>query len=108
MSQLSVSTTTVAASLESSSKRTTQEIHQAQLLISNSAHHLSGVLDDLARKTGDQMEVIDIAVEELKEKLLPPREERTSWVSYESLVSERWWKGNLIKALGFLLRGVSS
>ncbi|KAE9398696.1 hypothetical protein BT96DRAFT_722020 [Gymnopus androsaceus JB14] len=103
MSHLTISTTTTAASLDSLSKQTTQEIHQAQLLISDSAHHLSGVLDDLVQKTSNQMEAIDVAAVELKEKLLPPRE--ASWLSYESVGSERWWKGNLVKVLGFLLRG---
>lgn len=66
------------------------------------------MLDDLARRTDDQMEAIDVAAEELKEKLVPPprvEEQGRNWISYESLSSERWWKGNVVSCLAFMVRG---
>ncbi|KAJ3782685.1 hypothetical protein GGU10DRAFT_436481 [Lentinula aff. detonsa] len=71
-------------------------------------HELSDVLDRLAERTNEHMEVFDVKAEELKEKLLPPpTKEDQAWFSYESVTSERWWKGKLVSVLGFLIRGAS-
>ncbi|KAJ3993880.1 hypothetical protein F5050DRAFT_616093 [Lentinula boryana] len=107
MSHLTASTTSTSLSITSHFRQTTQDIHQAHALISNSANPLSHVLDRLAERTNEHMEVLDVKAEELKEKLLPPTQEDQAWFSYESVTSERWWKGKLVSALGFLIRGTS-
>ncbi|GAW04954.1 Nuclear fusion protein KAR5 [Lentinula edodes] len=109
ISHLTTSTSSTALSLASQSHQTTQEIHQARALISDSAYHLSDVLNTLAGRTTDHIESLDVKVEELKDKLLPPapKEEDQAWFSYDNISSERWWKGNLVWVLGFLIRGAS-
>ncbi|KAH7867961.1 uncharacterized protein C8R40DRAFT_888131 [Lentinula edodes] len=109
ISHLTTSTSSTALSLASQSHQTTQEIHQARALISDSAYHLSDVLNTLAGRTTDHIESLDVKVEELKDKLLPPapKEEDQAWFSYDNIISERWWKGNLVWVLGFLIRGAS-
>ncbi|KAJ4492285.1 hypothetical protein C8R41DRAFT_345837 [Lentinula lateritia] len=106
---LTTSTSSTALSLASQSHQTTQEIHQARALISDSAYHLSDVLDTLAGRSTEHIESLDVKVEELKDKLLPPapKEEDQAWFSYDNISSERWWKGNLVWVLGFLIRGAS-
>ncbi|KAJ3860358.1 hypothetical protein EV359DRAFT_67398 [Lentinula novae-zelandiae] len=109
ISHLTASTSSTALSLASQSHQTTQEIHQARALISDSAYHLSDVLNTLAGRTTEHIESLDVKVEELKDKLLPPapKEEDQAWFSYDNISSERWWKGNLVWVLGFLIRGAS-
>ncbi|KAJ3967143.1 hypothetical protein EV361DRAFT_516036 [Lentinula raphanica] len=107
ITHLTALTTSNALSISSQFDQTAQNIDQAQALISNSTTQLSDVLDRLAEKTNQQMEVLDVKVEELKEKLIPPSpDENQSWFSYESVTSERWWKSKLVSALGFWIRGV--
>ncbi|KAJ3754796.1 hypothetical protein EV360DRAFT_86513 [Lentinula raphanica] len=107
ITHLTALTTSHALSISSQFDQTAQNIDQAQALISNSTTQLSDVLDRLAEKTNQQMEVLDVKVEELKEKLIPPSpDENQSWFSYESVTSERWWKSKLVSALGFWIRGV--
>ncbi|KAF8824276.1 hypothetical protein HHX47_DHR8000476 [Lentinula edodes] len=109
ISHLTTSTSSTALSLASQSHQTTQEIHQARALISDSAYHLSDVLNTLAGRTTDHIESLDVKVEELKDKLLPPapKEEDQAWFSYDNISSERWWKGNLVWVLGFLIRATT-
>ncbi|KAJ3735042.1 hypothetical protein DFJ43DRAFT_67545 [Lentinula guzmanii] len=108
ISHLTASTTSTSLSITSHFRQTTQDIHQAHALISNSANQLSDVLDRLAERTNEHMEVLNVKAEELKEKLLPPpTKEDHAWFSYESVTSERWWKGKLVSVLGFLIRGAS-
>ncbi|KIK60018.1 hypothetical protein GYMLUDRAFT_617766 [Collybiopsis luxurians FD-317 M1] len=57
------------------------------------------------------MEVIDGVAAELKEKLVPPPQLPPSsrggegWFSYESVSSDRWWRGIVVRILGWLLGG---
>ncbi|KAF5368754.1 hypothetical protein D9757_010414 [Collybiopsis confluens] len=105
ISQLSHSATSTALSLESLSNRAAEKTLQAHRYISESAHQLGAALDNLTDRTLEEIEKIDYAAMDLKQRLvLPPRQE-SAWFSYESVSSEWWWKGNIIKILGIVLGG---
>ncbi|KAJ4474387.1 hypothetical protein J3R30DRAFT_3508479 [Lentinula aciculospora] len=108
ISHLTASTTSTALSVASLSHQTSQEIHQAHALISNSANQLNDVLNTLAGRTNEHMDLLDVKVVELKDKLLlPAHRQDQAWFSYENVTSERWWKGNLVRLLGLIIRGAS-